>query len=66
VIARYGRVDLDDAEVRGGRMTGWWAGVNWWATRRWKASLGYGDIDLERSGLEGNTKTLLTRLQWVY
>jgi phosphate-selective porin len=66
VFARYGRVDLDDAEVRGGRMTGWWTGVNWWATRRWKASVGYGDIELERGGLEGDTKTLLTRLQWVY
>jgi phosphate-selective porin len=66
VFARYGRVDLDDAEVRGGRMTGWWTGVNWWATRRWKASIGYGDIELERGGLEGDTKTLLSRLQWVY
>jgi phosphate-selective porin len=66
VFARYGRVDLDDAEVRGGRMTGWWTGVNWWATRRWKASLGYGDVELERGGLEGDTKAVLARVQWVY
>jgi phosphate-selective porin OprO and OprP len=66
VFARYGRLDLNDGTVRGGRMTGSWTGVNWWATRRWKASVGYGDIALERGGLEGDTKTVLTRLQWVY
>jgi phosphate-selective porin len=66
LIGRYGRVDLDDEQVRGGTMDGWWAGVNWWATRRFKASIGYGDIDLDRFGLQGNTKTLLSRVQWIY
>ena len=66
LIARYGRVDLDDGVVRGGIMDGWWAGVNWWANNRWKASIGYGNIDLDRFGVTGNTRTLLTRLQWIY
>jgi phosphate-selective porin OprO/OprP len=66
LIARYGKVDLDDGTVRGGTMDGWWTGVNWWANNRWKASIGYGNIDLDRFGIEGNTKTLLTRLQWIY
>jgi phosphate-selective porin OprO and OprP len=66
VIARAGRVDLDDADVRGGTMDGWWAGVNWWATRRWKASVTYGTVDLERGGLNGNTQAWLYRLQWIY
>lgn len=66
LIGRYGHVDLDDGPVRGGSMDGWWAGVNWWANNRWKASVGYGNIDLDRFGLDGNTKTLLTRLQWIY
>jgi len=66
VIGRYGHVDLDDRSVRGGTMDGWWAGVNWWATRRLKMSIGYGDIDLDRFGTEGNTKTVLSRLQWIY
>jgi len=66
LIARYGRVDLDDGPVRGGTMDGWWAGVNWWANNRWKASIGYGNIDLDRFGVTGNTRTLLTRLQWIY
>jgi phosphate-selective porin OprO and OprP len=66
LIGRYGHVDLDDESVRGGTMDGWWAGVNWWATRRLKASVGYGNIDLDRFGLQGNTKSLLSRLQWIY
>ncbi len=66
IVGRFGHVDLDDKGAHGGTMDGWWAGVNWWATRRWKASIGYGDIDLDRLGLQGNTKTLLTRIQWIY
>ena len=66
VIGRYGHVDLDDKAVRGGTLDGWWAGVNWWATRRIKMSVGYGDIDLDRFGVQGNTKTVLSRLQWIY
>jgi phosphate-selective porin OprO and OprP len=66
LIGRYGHVDLDNKSISGGTMDGWWAGVNWWATRRWKASVGYGDIDLDRFGVTGNTKTMLYRLQWIY
>jgi phosphate-selective porin len=66
LIGRVGRVDLDDGSVRGGTMDGWWAGVNWWGSGRYKASIGYGNIDLDRFGITGNTKTLLTRLQWIY
>jgi phosphate-selective porin OprO/OprP len=66
LIGRYGHVDLDDKTVRGGTMDGWWAGVNWWANNRCKASVGYGNIDLDRFGVTGNTKALLTRLQWIY
>lgn len=66
LIGRAGRVDLDDAGVRGGTMDGWWAGVNWWATRRWKASVTYGNVDLERGNLNGNTRSFLYRLQWIY
>ena len=41
-------------------------GLNWWATRRWKASVGYGNIDLDKGGLTGNTDTWLGRVQWIY
>lgn len=66
IIGRYGRVDLNDGAMQAGAMDGWWAGVNWWANRRIKASIGYGNIDLDRFGIEGNTKTLLSRFQWIY
>lgn len=66
LVARVGRIDLDDALVSGGTLEKWYFGANWWATKRWKASLGYGDADLERFGLDGNTKMLLARLQWIY
>ena len=59
-------VDLDDKTVHGGTMDGWWMGVNWWATRRLKMSICYGDINLDRFGIQGNTKTVLSRLQWIY
>jgi phosphate-selective porin len=66
LVARVGRVDLDDAAVSGGTLDKWYLGANWWATKRWKASLGYGNAGLERFGLDGNTKMLLARLQWIY
>lgn len=66
VYVRYGVDDLNATGVQGGRMKGFWAGVNWWATRQWMASAGYGNIDLDRSGSTGNTQTVLTRLQWVF
>ncbi len=65
-VVRYGRLDLDDAGVHGGTLDKWYAGVNWWATKRWKAGIGYGNATLDRFGLEGDTKILLTRLQWIY
>jgi phosphate-selective porin len=66
LVARVGRVDLDDALVAGGTLEKRYFGANWWATRRWKTSLGYGNADLERFGLDGNTQMLLARLQWIY
>jgi len=66
LIGRYGRVDTTDEGVEGGVMDGWWAGINWWATNRFKASVTYGDIELDRLGLVGSTQTFLARLQWIY
>jgi phosphate-selective porin OprO and OprP len=66
VVARYGAVDLDDKATDGGEMDGWWTGLNWWASRRWRASISYGDVDLERGGTTGNTRMVLSRIQWIY
>jgi len=65
-VVRLGRVDLADRGIDGGTMDGWWTALNWWATRRWKASIGYGNVDLDRFGVVGTTTTVLTRLQWIY
>jgi phosphate-selective porin OprO and OprP len=66
LMARYGRVNLDDAAVHGGAMYGGWAAVNWWATRRWRFTVQYGDVDLERYGIIGNTRELLSRMRWIF
>ena len=58
-------MDIDDAGISGGKMKKWYAGVNWWATRRWKMSVGYGDIELDRFAMIGTTKQVLFRLQWI-
>jgi len=64
-FAWFGRVDLDDAAISGGRMDKWSVGLNWWATRRWKMSIGYGDIELDRFGVVGITRQTLFRIQWI-
>jgi phosphate-selective porin OprO/OprP len=65
-VLRFGNVDLDDAGVSGGDMELFTAALNWWATRRWKFSLGYNHVSLDRSGIEGTTDFFLGRLQWVF
>ena len=64
-IFRFGRVDLDDVEVHGGTMWKWYLGLNWWATKRWKMSVGYGNISLDRFEMVGKTKQVLIRFQWI-
>jgi phosphate-selective porin OprO/OprP len=61
----FGRVDLDDAALSGGSMEKWYVGLNWWATRRWKMSIGYGDIELDRFDALGTTNQVLLRMQWI-
>jgi phosphate-selective porin OprO/OprP len=65
LTARYARVDLNDGFVKGGRYDRLEVGVNWWATSRWKIGMLYGEIRLDRDGTIGNSRSLLTRLQWV-
>jgi phosphate-selective porin len=66
LVARYGRVDLDDGTVQGGTLDKWYFGANWWATQRWRLTLGYGDANLDRFDVVGNTRILLMRIQWIY
>ncbi len=66
LFARYGLVDLDDKEVRGGYMTKLFAGVNWWVNRRIRLSAGHGRASLDKEGLTGHTSQYFTRVQWIY
>jgi len=66
LVAKYSRVDLRGGGIDGGVLNKWHYGVNWWASAQWKLGLSYGDADLERNGLRGNTKMWLSRVQWLW
>lgn len=64
LIARYGKVDLDDKHIYGGTMTKWMTGANWWIDAYWKASISYGTAYLDRFDKTGKSNIMLLRLQW--
>jgi phosphate-selective porin OprO/OprP len=66
LVARYSHVDLTDSAIDGGVLDKWHFGANWWASRQWKAGVSYGDADLDKGGIRGNTEMLLFRMQWFY
>lgn len=66
LVGRVGYVDLDDTLIKGGKLTTWYAGANWWASRQWKVGMGYGLADLDRFNTTGRTQRFLARLMWVY
>jgi phosphate-selective porin OprO and OprP len=66
LVGRYAAVDLSSGGIDGGRFDRLEGGVNWWATSRWKFGMLYGAVWLRRFGETGTTRSLLTRLQWVY
>jgi phosphate-selective porin OprO/OprP len=66
LVVRFSSVDLDSGPVSGGSFDKTYLGVNWWATTRWKFGVGWGHTWLDRNGLNGESDTILTRIQWVY
>ncbi|HET6564960.1 MAG TPA: porin [Xanthomonadales bacterium] len=66
LVTRYSHIDLSDGLVQGGVLNKWHFGFNWWISRQWKAGLSWGDADLDRNDLKGNTTLLLLRSQWFY
>jgi phosphate-selective porin OprO/OprP len=66
LVVRFSRVDLKDGAIDGGVLEKTHFGVNWWASRQWKVGASYGDGDLDRDGVRGNTRMLLFRSQWSY
>lgn len=66
LVARFAHVDLQDSGLEGGEMDRVYVGLNWWATQRWKIGVGWGHTWLDRDGAEGESDSVLTRLQWVF
>ena len=66
LVVRYSHLDLTDGPIDGGVLRKWHYGANWWLSPQWKLGLSWGDADLDRFGLAGNTKMLLFRVQWYY
>lgn len=66
LVTRYSSIDLVDQSIDGGDLEKWHYGVNWWISRQWKVGVSYGDVDLLRDGVTGNTRMLLFRGQWFY
>jgi phosphate-selective porin OprO/OprP len=66
VVAKFSQLDLTGGSIDGGVLDKWHFGVNWWASAQWKFGLSYGDADLNRAGLQGNTKMWLSRIQWLW
>jgi phosphate-selective porin OprO/OprP len=66
LVARYAHQNLDGGSVEGGVFDIFGFGVNWWATRRWKAGLHWQHIWLDRFDETGDTDMFQGRLQFVY
>jgi phosphate-selective porin OprO/OprP len=66
VTARYSRLDLDDKSIHGGVMDKGTLDLNWFLNRRCKLAVSGGFANLDRNGLNGLTKILQTRMQYVF
>ena len=66
LVARYSHVDLGDGSIEGGVLDKWAFGANWWASAQWKLGISYGDADLDKNEIRGNTRMVLVRAQWMY
>ena len=66
MVGRYSHIDVAAPKIDGGVFNRETVGLTWWATRRWRLSVDYGFIDLNRTGISGVTKAVHTRLQWMY
>jgi phosphate-selective porin OprO/OprP len=60
---RWSYVDLDDGDVRGGRMGILSTGLNWHLNRHWRVTLDYGFTRADGPAGEGNLHTFQSRVQ---
>ena len=65
LAARYSEIDLDDGKIEGGEMRRISVGLNWWATREFKANMQYGWVDLDRFGKSSSTDVFQVRLTFM-
>jgi len=66
LVFRFAHEDLNGGLISGGSFDKTYVGINWWATRRWKAGMGWSHTWLDRFGTQGITDSFLARLQWIY
>lgn len=60
---RYDHVDLDDADIRGGRMHTLTAGINWYWRNNFKFMLNYVAVRSERNAVEDHPDIISARVQ---
>jgi phosphate-selective porin OprO/OprP len=60
---RWSYLDLDDGEVRGGRMGILSTGLNWYLDRHWRVTLEYGFTRLQGRADDGDLHTVQSRIQ---
>ena len=66
LTARYSRVNLNDAPVRGGSEHNLTFGVNWYASKHARVMLNYIKVNSDRRGVSDNPGILEVRLQLSY
>ena len=63
LLARYSRLDLDDADVLGGRQHDLTLGANWYLTSHFKLQANYVKVDASRRGVKRDPEIFEVRAQ---
>ncbi len=66
LLARYSRIDLDDAGIAGGSETNWTLGANWYLNSYLKFQANYIHADARRGGSHVQPETLQLRAQLYF
>ncbi len=66
LLARYSRLDLNDAGITGGHQSDWTLGVNWYFTDYFKLQANYVDVDARRAGLQADPDIFEPRAQFQF
>lgn len=66
LLARYSRVDLDDADIDGGRQHAWTFGANWYLTSHFKFQANYVKADVSRAGVHSKPEVVELRAQVMF